>query len=935
MSPEPKGNQKKLIGKKEGLYLVDAGAGTGKTFTVSRRYAELLDNGVNPNEIFLATFTENAAENMREEIINYCDHDLSELRDAPIATFHGFCQQLLLKDGFAAPAFLGLEDHLTENTRTVANEVQEKERFSGFYGMFRDEHREYEDFARIVYDEHNLLDLIKSLAAKGIFPEKDGWYRDGRSKLLGDYEKYIEALRAVNKPLSGKNGKKQSRLLGFLNGMREKTFDSAEISSKYDIKDGKRVDPEVMERAFREDRDGLIDFIHDIYFGYLDYALGQNFLNFSFQLMFAFVLLMENHELREANQFEYVMIDEFQDTNEIQFKLSLLLSRTGNILAVGDWKQSIFGFQYAAVKNITDFQDRYNRYLGEINSDKRRVPFGPEEVNKIALRRNYRSSQAILDFSQEALYVKGNRKEKVDPDQDVVSLRAAEEKYNTEIAGFVSEEEIDAVLEQLERVVGNREYCIYRESEPGSKVEEREVEYRDVAIFSRNRSFARQLDKRARELGIPVTYEGGVELFKTDPGILLLAWLRVLKRKSSRRGWSVILDEAGYNIAEIEYILDNKDYPPEALEFVEALEATYDIAELARKVFTRYGMDNGFTDAIIQVLQETFETSYMNLGAMINFIENNIEMDATYEVDGDSEEAATVQTIHAAKGLEYPVVFLANMNRGVFPSRNSGRGSIFYDDTIGLRARKIYSEEDEFTYDNLEEYLAARVTGRGYDEERRLLYVALTRAENYLFLSAEAGREGRFFRELDIQPEKLEPNPEEIKGKNTGQRKKKLSVAEPDEKRPIKRAVTDVTSSAGAGQEGRGAEFGTMIHRFAERLVRNDDLEPPFTGRGREDKERLYDFISSLEGELTPEQDVLVPKKEGADKVVYHGSIDLLHVLEGRVEVIDYKTDFDRSSEDEYRKQLSLYRQAVAATFPEKEVVAELFYTYTGEVVKL
>lgn len=926
MSPKPKGNQKKLISGTEGIYLVDAGAGTGKTFTVSRRYARLLEEGAKPEDIFLATFTENAAENMREEIINHCNYDLAELRDAPISTFHGFCQQLLLRDGFEAPAALGLEEVITANTGTISNEVQENREFTNFYDSFQENHPEHEKFYRIVYENSNLLKLIKSLAVKGVFPRVSGWYRDGDELLAGNYDEYLEKLERVNAPVPGKRGKKQSELLSRLTGMKNRTFDSGEVTNKQEVKAGKKVEPGIMKEAFNQDRRDLFGFIHDLYLEYINYALGRNYLNFSFQLMFAYVLLMENDRLRESTQFDYVMIDEFQDTNEIQFKLSLLLSGAGNILAVGDWKQSIFGFQYASVENITEFEDRLEEYYHQINRDKQRTPYNPDKVNEVPLRRNYRSSQKILDFSREALKVRGKKKEEVRLNRDVVSLEAAKDKRDTGISAFVSESEVKAVLSRLVEVVEGDEY----------KLNGDPIEYKDVAIFSRNREFARELDKKAREIGLPVAYEGGAEIFKSDPGVILLAWLRVMGRKDSKRGWSVILDEAGYNIAEVKTMLDEKNFPPDALRFRDQLIEAYDVGAVARKVFIRYGFDNTFTDAIIEVLQNTFDSSYMNLASVVQFVEGNIRERETYDVDSPKEEAAIVQTIHSAKGLEYPVVFLANMNQHTFPSTNSDGKRIFYDDLIGLRARKSYSESDGFLYDDLEAYLTSRVSGVDYDEERRLLYVAMTRAENYLFLSAEKEREGRFFKELDLDPVELEPKIDKLTFKGSDKSKETLRINKLVPRRPEKRAVHSVVDISFQAQSGgRGTEFGTLIHGFAEDVARGEKVTVSEEEEGKQDKENVQNFIHSLSGKLLPEQEVLIPKSEDGSKYVYHGSIDLLHVLDDRVQVIDFKTDLDRTNEPEYRKQLDLYTKAVSSEYPERKIVGQIFYTKSGKLVDI
>ena len=128
-------------------------------------------------------------------------------------------------------------------------------------------------------------------------------------------------------------------------------------------------------------------------------------------MMFTFVVLCQDHKLRSSTSFSYVMIDEFQDTNEIQLKLAMLLSSTGNICAVGDWKQSIFAFQYASVENILEFGNRLNDYKYELNSDFRRINYPVCPIEEIYLSENYRSSQSIIDFSQGALLLKYSNNE--------------------------------------------------------------------------------------------------------------------------------------------------------------------------------------------------------------------------------------------------------------------------------------------------------------------------------------------------------------------------------------------------------------------------------------------------------------------------------------------------------------------------------------------
>jgi len=172
---------------------------------------------------------------------------------------------------------------------------------------------------------------------------------------------------------------------------------SRRLPERWEIRDGgKQVPDTVARRVFEEDREELKTFIHDMYHAYLSFALRRNYLNFSFLQLFAFVLLCEDHELREELGYEYVMVDEFQDSSEIQFKLTLLLAGTNNICVVGDWKQSIYSFQYADVDNIREFETRLERFTTELNNDYDRIQYPTTPVTKLELDTNYRSTQSVL-----------------------------------------------------------------------------------------------------------------------------------------------------------------------------------------------------------------------------------------------------------------------------------------------------------------------------------------------------------------------------------------------------------------------------------------------------------------------------------------------------------------------------------------------------------
>jgi len=172
---EPNPRQQELIDSTDGIYRVDAGAGTGKTFTVTRRYANIVQqDDVRPKDVLLVTFTNNAAAEMRERIVEHCHYGMRELGDAPIQTFHSLCHDLLQEHGHAAPTHLGIDDRITGSTRLVEDELVEEALFQQFINRFSDDHREYDDVFRAVSDPVELLSLVKQLAAKGVFPDSEG-----------------------------------------------------------------------------------------------------------------------------------------------------------------------------------------------------------------------------------------------------------------------------------------------------------------------------------------------------------------------------------------------------------------------------------------------------------------------------------------------------------------------------------------------------------------------------------------------------------------------------------------------------------------------------------------------------------------------------------------------------------------------------------------
>jgi superfamily I DNA/RNA helicase len=678
---------------------------------------------------------------MKQRIAQESDYEAGEIFDAPISTFHAHCQKILERHGHEAPQIFGIDQHLTSDVQVMESRVRERQHFQEFIDDFREVHGEYRNFFRIVRDDSSLLDLVKSLAAKGIIPEEEGWFGKTEDYLDGDFEEFKELFKEKNRPQEKKGGKRQSELRKRLYSYKWKNFtpDAPELE---DVRGGygtKQVRKDFCEKAFKEDREELKEFIHTLYREYMDYCLTQNYLNFSFLMILAYILLYEEESIRKEESFDYIMIDEFQDTNEIQFKLALLLSEKENLCVVGDWKQSIYSFQYAAVENIQEFESRLEKYASELEV---RAPFPPEKIEEIKLKQNYRSKQQILDTAEKALELPAYDKESV-RSQQITSLES-QVGEEADIKRIESEEEAEAILKKIQRITEN-------------------YDYGDIAVLTRTRKFGLDLQEKASEYGIPAAYEGGVELFTTNPALILLAWLRTLQNKDSRKGWAVILEGSGYKIYEAEEILEEEKYPEEMMEFREELDDLESIEAVAEKVFQRYGYSSGFTEKIIEVLGNTFSSSYLNLGQLINFIEDNIEEGEIYEVDvSRGEDSVKIQTIHAAKGLEYPVVFISDVNKSRFPNTSSFSPGIIYRDPIGIRQKKIFRNKDyAYNFDNWRVEILEKCLSGNYDEERRLMYVAMTRAEEKLFITA-GEKPSTFFTELEVEKEEIDGEPEEV-----------------------------------------------------------------------------------------------------------------------------------------------------------------------------
>lgn len=412
-------------------------------------------------------------------------------------------------------------------------------------------------------------------------------------------------------------------------------------------------------------------------------------------------LFEKNADVLEYYQkkFKYIMVDEYQDTNNVQYRLiSLLAAKHRNLCVVGDDDQSIYKFRGANIRNILDFEDEF------------------EDAHVVKLEQNYRSTKNILDAANAVIANNRGRKAKKlwtsDEAGDSIYLYTAENEHDE---GRYIAREIDR------------------------KVSEFEYNFSDFAILYRTNAQSRILEEMLLRQGIPYRVLAGLRFYDRKEIKDVLAYLRFINNPSDAVSLKRIINEpkrgigatsvskaeaiAAQNSKTLYEIFKKADIYPELvrssakiLEFVKLMEdfiAQKDIMELCD--FVEYVIDkSGYRRALVAENSIEAQGRLENIDEFLSAVKEYVNTDEEPSFSGflesvalvadidnyDEDQAAVVlMTIHSAKGLEFPAVFIAGLDEGIFPS-----------------TRSIISDED-------------------IEEERRLCYVAITRARKQLYIT--------------------------------------------------------------------------------------------------------------------------------------------------------------------------------------------------------
>lgn len=595
----------------DGPLLLLAGAGSGKTKTLTHRIAYLVsERGVSTGAILAVTFTNKAAREMRERLAHLLGEDANNRSFMPwMGTFHSICVRMLRMEG----------EHI---------------------GVPR---------SFVILDDGDKQSFVK------------------------------QAMKRL--------------------GISEKSYPVRSISSHISSakNDGKTAS-EYAETA----RMPLQRVVADVFPLYERLRREAMALDFDDLLSETVRLFSTVPELREKwrNRFSHVMIDEYQDTNTVQYKLiKLLINDTQNICVVGDDWQSIYSWRGADFTNILNFERDF------------------PGATVVKLEQNYRSTEAILEAANNVITKNTQRSDKKLWTDQKGGLPVQVMHVNSEI------HEAESVMTRVKTAVDMR---LRR--------------YSDFAILYRTNAQSRAIEEAFIRYGIPYRLVGGTRFYDRKEIKDILAYLRLIYQPADRASFNRIVNvpTRGLGATSIAKFLDWHD--AQSLNLVDAMAAA-DLCSVvtpkARKALVELGV-------ALQKLAEVRETTALpefielvikrfryldflddgtaqaedrqeNVRELISDVRERADLDlATYledvalisDLDNVSAEddAVTLMTLHAAKGLEFPAVFMIGMEESIFP-----------------HSRALYEPSE-------------------MEEERRLCYVGMTRAREELYLSAASSR---------------------------------------------------------------------------------------------------------------------------------------------------------------------------------------------------
>ena len=589
--------QLEAVQSKEGPVLVIAGAGSGKTKTLTYRVARLIEDGIKPENILLLTFTKKAAAEMLSRATLVLD---SRCEKVAGGTFHSFANIILRKYS----KFLGLKNNFT------------------------------------IMDRADCEDIINHIVGK-MFPKKEKRFPK-KATILDIYSK------SVNKVTPTKI---------------------------------------IIEEEFPQFAH-CTDKIIEVHKAYVCYKRENSVLDYDDLLLYVKLLLENNEQIRKnlSNEYKYIMVDEYQDTNTLQADvIKLLASEHNNIMAVGDDAQSIYSFRGANYRNILDFPKLF------------------ANTKIIKLEQNYRSTQNILKLAN-------------------TIIDRAKEKYTKKLFSDIVSPQVPALICAKDTQM-EADFICQRILE----LLDEDVSLSDICVLTRNARMSFNLEIELSKRAIPYQKFGGPKFMETAHIKDIVAHLRVILNPDDIISFNrILLLLKGIGASTVNNIMpvlkgnlnpDVKLLPSNKMSSLSPLLVTLEKvraslpkkkpSEVVEEIIRYYRpiLKDKYDDFSKREKDldhfEYLATQYSNLEDFLSDLAlepPEASVEDMYKNNSD-DEALTISTIHSAKGLEWDSVFIIGAVDGRFPSAYS------------------FNSEEEM------------------DEELRLMYVATTRAKNNLYIT--------------------------------------------------------------------------------------------------------------------------------------------------------------------------------------------------------
>jgi len=704
--------QTSAVAHDTGPLLIVAGAGTGKTMVLINRLAYLImEKKISTDEILLLTFTEKAAGEMEERADKILPYGYVDLW---INTFHGFGERLLREHA--------LDIGLSANFKLLTETEQWVLIRKNLARFDLDYYRPLGNPTKFISE---LIRHFSRLKDENITP--------------AEYLQYAEDLEY----------NEDNKLSGAKLSAKPKNLKIKKVVAE-DEDEG-----EAMEA-------GRIKELANAYHVYNQLLLENNYLDFGDLIVYTLKLFSERPNILKyyRQKFKYIMVDEFQDTNWAQYELvKMLAAPKNNLVVVGDDDQAIYKFRGASISNIMQFKDDF------------------KDADELILTENYRSRQEILDYAYK--FIQNNNpnrlEDKLKINKQLVAKGAVTKKAKTEPA--VKFYNFDTAADET-AFVAQRMVDIYESQQAKGE----NISWSDFAILVRANDTADAYVKELSRYNIPNQFMSWRGLYYKPLILDILAYLRLLDNYHESSALFRVLNMKIFKVSHLDLVTINKMAARKVWSLYEALKninaisgvsaesiqninkllnlvATHSLlvaTQSTSKIFLTFAYDSGlladldhdrdielfsYLNQFYQKIKRLEETEPdLRLKDFLTAI--NLELEAgetgALKLDFADNETVKIMTVHGSKGLEFKYVFLVNLVDKKFPTIARGEKISLPD---ALVREKVISDADVHL-----------------EEERRLFYVAATRAKEELYLSgakdyggAREKKPSRFISEMGVE----------------------------------------------------------------------------------------------------------------------------------------------------------------------------------------